>query len=50
MRHRDHGFETKSDKYQAIIEYLKLYEPKHWDDIQASITDLYKRNVFILQR
>lgn len=43
------GYMSKSEKYKAIIQFLKSHEPKHWDEITETIEDLYKKHVFILQ-
>ena len=50
IRHEGHGFETKSDKYKAIIWYLKTHEPSHWKAIRTTIEWLYKKWIFILQQ
>lgn len=43
-------YQTKSDKYKNIIKYLKTHEPKHWDEIEATIKWLYRKHIFVLQQ
>lgn len=44
------GYMSKSEKYKAIIQFLKSHEPKHWDEITATIEDMYRKHIFILQQ
>lgn len=49
-RHSRNGYLSKTEKYQAIIAYLKKFEPFKWDSIKHMIGDLYKKDVFVLQQ
>ncbi len=50
LQHTRNWYLSKSEKYQAIIDYLKKYEPHHWQEIETMIEELYKKNIFILQQ
>lgn len=51
LRHNSHKwYMSKSEKYQAIIGYLEKYEPERRAEIKNTITELYKRNIFVLQQ
>ncbi len=49
-RRSRNGYLSKAEKYQAIIAYLKKFEPFKWDSIKQMIDDLYKKDVFVLQQ
>ena len=44
------GYLSKAEKYQAIIAYLKKFEPFQWDNIKTMIENLYHKDVFVLQQ
>ena len=47
---RMRGYVSKSEKYQAIIAYLKKFEPYQRNAINNMIGELYKKDVFVLQK